>query len=47
MVRFMAREAAKTPVSDDGVRQIVAFLHSLTGTLPDIGGLPVLPPAAK
>jgi cytochrome c peroxidase len=47
MVRFMAREAAKTSVTDDEVRQIVAFLHTLTGALPDIGGPPVLPPSHR
>jgi cytochrome c peroxidase len=47
MVRFMAREAAKTSLSDDEVQQIVAFLHALTGALPDIGGIPVLPPSGR
>jgi cytochrome c peroxidase len=45
MVRFMGREAARTSLTDDEVKQIVAFLHGLTGRLPDIGPPPVLPVA--
>lgn len=42
-VRFMAREMAQTNVTDEEVAKIVAFLHSLTGKLPQVA-LPELPP---
>jgi cytochrome c peroxidase len=43
----MARVQLGRTLSDTQATQIVAFLHSLTGTLPeDFGTSPELPPAA-
>jgi len=44
MVRLMGREMLKTELKDDEVEDIVAFLHSLTGEMPQhFLVLPVLP----
>ncbi len=44
MVRLMGKEALRTTLTDDEVSRLVAFLHSLTGKLPEVTP-PVLPVA--